>query len=113
MDKFVNDINASSFSPVCVFCKSNVNTVNHATLYCSGKLMSEPQCYACLTCVQNTETASICVTENDKYLMCPCCNYRILSYSYQNDKSVKIHRFDADENILNYFSGTGGLKFGC
>lgn len=98
----------------CVFCKNKIkNTVDRAILYCDGKLISDVQCSACLTCVQNAANAAVCVTENDKYLICPCCNYRILSYSYQNDKSVKIQRFNADENILNYFSGTGGLKFGC
>lgn len=98
----------------CIFCKeeqSNKNETPVATLYCKGKYISDAQCVSCLSCIRKKENTIKNNTYGDKYLMCPGCNSRILSYSYTDNSITKFHSFDTNENILNYFSGTGGLKF--
>jgi len=93
----------------CVFC--NNSATQRVTLYCTGKKMSDSQCNACLECMQNAAKTATVITDNDKYLNCPGCQSRILSYSYPFGTGIKLFQFDADENRLNYFSGLGGIKF--
>lgn len=97
----------------CVFCNTDTITCNRqqVTLYCTGKKMSDSQCYACLECIQNVSKTATVITENDKYLSCPGCQSRILSYSYPFGTGIKLFQLNSDENLLNYYSGLGGIKF--
>lgn len=102
----------------CVFCNTNPIAIDltHTTLYCSNKTISDStQCHACLNCIQNMSNIAIPTYGCDKYIVCPGCNSRILSYSYQNgnkeNNSLLLYKFDTNENMLNLFSGLGGVKF--